>query len=107
MNRENMGKENPCQRVTVVNRGKRMLSDVNNTRKGKYQLCISCITHDKTTITCSLTQSKEQILHCLLASLSSLVMPSREDSMGCHINSRRRNPVPVSCSGDARNASNL
>lgn len=55
----------------------------------------------------ALTQSKVRILHCLLASLSSLEMLFQGDSMDCRTSNRRRILAPASCSGDAPNANSL
>lgn len=55
----------------------------------------------------ALTQSKVRILHCLLASLSSLEMLFQGDSMDCRTSNLRRILAPASCSGDALNANSL
>jgi hypothetical protein len=54
-----------------------------------------------------LTQSIEQIQHCLPVSLSSLATPFQEGSMDYRTNSHRRILELVKCSDDARNANNL
>lgn len=54
-----------------------------------------------------LTQSKEQIPHCLLVSLSSLVMPSQEGSMDCRIGSHHKSLEHVNYLDDVQSANNL